>query len=142
MPIKLNISDKGKAWRIEIDAEVLAGKSVGDKVEGKDVSADLHGYELEITGGSDISGFPLYKEAEGIGLKRVLLTKGWGMRDSTEGIRRRKTVRGKTISAKVSQLYLKVLNHGAKKLHEIFPEQNVAKEKKEAVKTEVAPQAQ
>jgi len=34
------------------------------------------------------------------------------------------------------------LKHGAKKLHEIFPEQNVAKEKKEAVKTEVAPQAQ
>ena len=74
MAFKFIIGDKGKAWRIEKDAEFLMGKAVGDKVEGKEFEADLDGYEFEITGGSDISGFPLSKDADGIGLKRVLTT--------------------------------------------------------------------
>ncbi len=132
MAFKLNISDKGKAWRMQSEAEFLVGKSVGDKFEGKELSIDFEGYELEIAGGSDNAGFPLYKEAEGIGLKRVLLSKGWGMNDKRKGVRLRKTVRGKTISEKVSQINLKVLKHGKKKLEEIFPDQN----KKEELKVE------
>ncbi|HLC53843.1 MAG TPA: S6e family ribosomal protein, partial [Candidatus Nanoarchaeia archaeon] len=86
-----------------------------------------------------ISGFPLAKDVEGIGLKRVLLTKGWGMRDSRDGVRRRKTIRGKTIAATTSQINLKVIKDGAKKMAEIFPEQNQPKEKKaEDPKAEVA----
>lgn len=129
MVFKLNISDKGKAWKIEKEAESLIGMSVGEKFEGREISEDLDGYELEITGGSDISGFPLYKNAEGIGLKRVLLKKGWGMKDSREGVRLRKTVRGKTISDKAVQINIKVVKEGKKKLSEIFPEQNKPKEK-------------
>ena len=138
MPFKLVIGEKGKAWKIEIQDESLVGKSVGDKVHGKEIKPDFEGYEFEITGGSDSSGFPLYKDAEGIGLKRVLLTKGWGMHDSREGVRIRKTVRGKQVAATTSQINLKVLKHGHKKLDEIFPEQNKAKEepKKEEVKAE------
>ena len=86
-------------------------------------------------GGSDISGFPLSKDVEGIGLKRVLLTKGWGMHDSREGVRLRKTVRGKRIALTTSQINLKVLKHGTKKLAEIFPEQN-------KVKAEVEPKTE
>ncbi len=134
MAFKLNISEKGKAWKFEIESESLVGKSIGDKIEGKDIDAKLDGYELEITGGSDIAGFPMFKEAEGIGLKKVLLTKGWGMHDHTEGIRRRKTVRGKTLSASVVQINFKVVKKGHKSLAETFPEQNKASEaeKKEA----------
>lgn len=133
MAFKLNISDKGKAWRMEKEAEFLVGLSVGDKFEGKELSNDFHGYEFEITGGSDDAGFPLFKDAEGIGLKKVLLTIGWGMRDRRKGMRLRKTVRGKTISEKAVQINIKVLKHGSKKLEEIFPEQNkfVESEKKE-----------
>jgi small subunit ribosomal protein S6e len=123
MPIKLNISDKGKAWKIEVPEEALSGKSVGDKFDGKDIKPELEGYELEITGGSDIAGFPLSKDVEGLGLRGVILKKGWGMRDSTEGLRVKKTVRGKVISGTTSQINIKVLKAGKKTLAEVFPEQ-------------------
>lgn len=128
MAFKFIIGDKGKAWRMERDAEFLVGKSIGDTVEGKEFGADLEGYQLEMSGGSDISGFPLSKDADGIGLKRVLLSKGWGMKDTRDGVRLRKTVRGKVISEKVVQINMKVLKHGKKKLEEIFPDQNKLKD--------------
>lgn len=124
MPIKLNISEHGKAWRLEVTEEVLSGKMVGEKIHGKDIKPEFEGYEFEITGGSDSSGFPLSKDVDGLILKRVLLTKGWGMRDNREGMRRRKTVRGKVISGTTALLNLKVVKVGHKKLDEIFPDQN------------------
>ena len=142
MPFKLNISDKGKAWKLEIEDESIVGKSVGDKIDGKMIKSDLEGYEFEIRGGSDVSGFPLSKDAEGLGLKRVLLTRGWGMKDNREGVRLRKTVRGKQIAATTSQINLKVIKAGSKKLEEIFPDQNKPAEKKaETKKVEAAPVA-
>ncbi|MCU0642449.1 MAG: eS6 family ribosomal protein [archaeon] len=132
MPIKLNISEKGKAWKVEVPEEVITGKSVGDKISGKDVKPELEGYEFQITGGCDSAGFPLSKDVEGLGLKALLLKKGWGMKDNTEGMRRRKTVRGKVISENVSLINLNVLKAGSKKLAEVFPEQNQPKEKKAA----------
>lgn len=131
MPFKLNISEKsGKTWKIEITNDFFVGKAVGDKVHGKEISADLEGYEFEIMGASDIAGFPHKKEVEGHALRRVLLTRGWGMWDNTEGIRRKKTVRGKQLSEKTLQINLKILKQGHKHLHEMFPEQNKPKEPK------------
>ena len=127
MPFKLNISDKGKAWKTEIEAESLVGKSLSEKIDGKEVGKDFDGYEFEITGGSDIAGFPMSKDAVGIGLKKVLLKKGWGMHDSRKGVRLKKTVRGRTISSLVTQLNLKVLKEGKIHLNEIFPDQNKPK---------------
>ena len=124
MPFKLNISEKGKAWKIELTDETLVGKSVGDSVSGADIKPELSGYELLITGGSDTAGFPLSQKVEGIGLKRLLLTYGWGMRENREGPRRRKTVRGKTISVSTSQINLNVTKSGSKTLAEVFPDQN------------------
>lgn len=141
MPFKLNISDKGRAWKIESTSETLIGKHIGDTLKGEDIGPELIGYELEITGGSDSSGFPHKKDVEGSELKRVLLTKGWGMwkkprklgkkKVSTpDGLRLRKTVRGKRISEKTVQINCNVLKHGTKKLEELFPDQNKPKEKK------------
>ena len=79
MVFKINIGDKGKTWKIETESEFLVGKSIGDKVDGKDIKAELEGYEFELKGGSDQAGFPMYKEAEGIGIKKVLFSKGWGI---------------------------------------------------------------
>ena len=126
MVFKINISDKEKAWKLQSEAEFLVGASLGDRIEGKEFGVNFDGYEFEITGGSDAAGFPLFKEIEGIGLKRVLLSKGWGMKDSRKGIRLRKTVRGKVISEKVVQINLKVVKHGGKHLDTIFPDQNKA----------------
>ena len=128
MPMKVNISEKGKAWKLEIADDSLPSKSIGDTIEGKELKQELEGYQLEITGGSDNAGFPLAKDIEGIGLKRVLLTRGFAMRDSYPGIRRRKTVRGKVITATTAQLNLKVTKAGSKPLAEVFPEQNKPKD--------------
>ena len=128
MVVKFIIGDKGKAWRVESEsADALHGKNIGDKIQGNDVKVELDGYELEITGGSDSSGFPLSKDIEGIALKKQMLTRGFGMRDNYPGVRRRKTLRGKTITNNIAQVNLKVLKHGGKKFEEIFPEQNQPK---------------
>jgi hypothetical protein len=90
----------------------------------------------------------MYKEVEGIGRKRVLLTKGWGMHKrpkgdkkkvpQPDGLRLRKTVVGKMISDKIIQINLKVVKAGSKKIEEVFPEQNKKEEevKEEPVKEE------
>jgi small subunit ribosomal protein S6e len=132
MPLKLNISEKGKAWKLEVSEEVLSGKSIGDKFDGKEIKPELEGYELEITGGSDSAGFPLSKDVEGLGLKGLLLKKGWGMKDNREGLRLRKTVRGKVISATTSLINIKVLKTGKKPLAEVFPAPKAEEKKEEA----------
>lgn len=128
MAFKLNIGQKGKSWKLELADEGLVGKSVGETLKGEDIKSDFAGYEFQITGGSDNAGFPMFSEVEGVGLKRVLLTKGKGMRENKAGLRKRKTVRAKTISLAVSQINLKVTKEGSKKLAEIFPDQNKAPE--------------
>ena len=141
MPFKINIGEKGKTWKLELEAPNIHGKSVGDKISGSDLNQELHGYELEIMGGSDLSGFPMSKNVEGIGLKSVLLSKGWGMHkrprrggkkkvSTPRGLRKRKTVRGKTISEAVVQINMKVTKSGHKPLAEIFADQNQPKEQK------------
>src|SRR4030042_6749330 len=80
MPFKINISEKsGKTYHLESDSEELVGKELHNKIEGKDISADLSGYEFEITGASDTSGFTAMENVEGTGLKKVLLGFGKGM---------------------------------------------------------------
>lgn len=129
MPIKVIIAEKsGKSWKLELNNESIFGKSIGDIIKGDEILPDLEGYELEITGGSDTAGFPMSKKIEGIGLKKEMLQKGWGMKDNYPGIRRRKTVRGKTVSNLTSQINMKLIKEGKKTLAEIFQDQNKPKE--------------
>lgn len=124
MVLKLNISHKGKVYKLEVEPEVLSGKKIGETIKGSDLNADLSGYEIEITGGSDFAGFAMKKDIEGIGLNKVLLTKGWGMHKrprgdkkkvpQPNGLRLRKTVRGNTIFEKTIQVNLSVVKEGNK----------------------------
>jgi len=139
---KINISEKsGKTYKLEVEAEALLEKALHDKVQGKDISPDLEGYEFEISGASDKSGFPALKDVEGFGRKKVLLTYGKAMKKrpkregkwkqttpTPKGLRLRKTVRGRVISPEIIQINLKTLKEGNKKLSEVFPEQNKPKE--------------
>ena len=140
MPFRLNISEKGKAWKIENDSEAWVGRKIGEKLSGNEISGDFEGYELEITGTSDIAGFPGKKDEEGPNLTRVLLTRGWGCWTEPKGLRKhpvkfqdgvrlRKTVRGNTISRSTVQINIRVVKAGNKKLAEMFPEQNQPKAK-------------
>ncbi|HLD98429.1 MAG TPA: S6e family ribosomal protein [Candidatus Nanoarchaeia archaeon] len=132
MVFKINISESGKTFHLEVDSEDFIGKKIGDKLSGSDLSGELSGYEFEITGTSDNAGFPGKKDVSGPMLKRILLKKGPFLRKTPhKGFRRKKTVRGNEISLNTSQINVKVLKNGGKKLNEIFPDQGAGKAKKE-----------
>jgi len=127
MPFKINISDKGKTFQVETESEIVVGKSIGEQIKGEDISPDLEGYELEITGTSDASGFPSKKGLEGAGYHRELLTHGFGMKNTQKGLRLRKTLRGQEISLKTSQVNTKVIKEGNKKLGDLAPKKEKEK---------------
>jgi small subunit ribosomal protein S6e len=142
MVFKINIAEKsGKTFHLESDSEEFLEKELHSKMNGKEVSPSLEGYEFEITGTSDSSGFTSLDSVEGSTLKKVLLTYGKAMHKrprregkkkvsnfKPKGLRLRKTVRGKVISPAIVQINLKILKEGSKKLTEIFPDQNQPKE--------------
>ncbi len=147
MSFKINISEKsGKTHKLETEASGLIGKKLHDKIQGQEIIPDLAGYEFEITGASDKSGFTVMKDVEGIGLKKVLLTYGKGFKkrpkkegkkkrsqNKPKGLRLRKTVRGNTISEAISQINLKLIKEGGKKLSEVFSDPNKASESEKPV---------
>ncbi|MBT3405228.1 hypothetical protein HN832_05045 [archaeon] len=137
MVFKINIGTAtGKTIKLETEAPGLEGKELGQTIKGEDISPDLAGYEFEIKGASDKSGFTSMENVEGMNLKKVLLTYGKAMHKRVRkegkfkittprpaGLRLRKTVRGKIISTAVVQINLKLIKEGSKKLKEIYPEQ-------------------
>ncbi len=137
---KFVISDGKKSWQVEKDqkdAPVL-GKAIGDTLEGHFLGLD--GYELQITGGSDKDGFPMRKDIEGQLRRRFLITKGIGYSGKKkekkgvyklEGVKRRKMLRGNTISDDIAQINCKVIKAGSTSLDQLFN-----KEKKEEAKSE------
>ena len=145
MPFKINISEKGKTYKLESEDESLIGKKIGETMKGEELKSELTGYELEITGTSDLAGFPGMKDKEGPELRKVLLGYGFGMHKKPkgltkkpgkkpDGLRLRKTVRGNTISKSTIQINLNVKKSGSKKLEEIF--KPVKEEKTEEAKQE------
>ena len=140
MVFKINVSHKGKTFKVETENEELAGHSINDKIDGKEFSADLEGYELLITGTSDKSGFMGSAGIDGPNIHKVLLGYGKGMKmkpkgetkinRKPKGLRLRKTVRGKEISLFTVQINTKVLTEGKKKFESLF-EAPAEEEKKE-----------
>lgn len=141
MVFKINIGTKeGKTYKTEVEAPALIGKELYDKVSGKEIPGEFEGYEFEITGASDTTGFPSIETVEGIGTKKELLTYGKGLHKrpkgdkkfgrKTKGLRYRKSVRGKVISPSITQINLKLTKEGNKKLSEIFSTEKT-EEKKE-----------
>lgn len=132
MVFKINISHKGKTIKKEIDNESLFGKKIGEKIEGNEISPELAGYGLEITGTSDKAGFPGKKDVEGPELKRVLLTKGFALHTRPKGLskkkkafpdgfRLKKSVRGNTISLSTLQINTIVKKIGNTKFEDLLP---------------------
>ena len=102
---KLTISDvKGKSITKELkeeDANPLMGLVIGAETDA--VIVGLAG-KLKITGGSDKSGVPMRGDLHGMARKRVLLSKGVGLQDTEKGLRKRKLVRGNTVSDEIFQV--------------------------------------
>jgi ribosomal protein S6E (S10) len=134
MVFKINVSDKGKTLKVETDNEGLIRMKIGDKINGDIISADLEGYTLEITGTSDIAGFPGIKGQIGAPLRKLLLTKkDLGMNTTRPGgLRLKKSVRGEEISDKTVQINTKVVKEGSKKFADLLPKKESAEAPKAA----------
>ena len=103
---KIIISDKkGKSVSKELkdkEAQPLVGLRVGEIVDSSVVG--IPSGKIELRGGSDKSGTPIRSDVHGGVKKYVLLSKGGGMRDDREGIRKRKLVRGNMITEEIYQI--------------------------------------
>ena len=131
---KLCISDPstGKTFQKEVkdnNASPFMGLNIGENIKGD--SFELNGYEFLITGGSDYCGFPMRKGILGL-RKSLTVYGGVGFRGDAKGIKRRKTVCGHKIHERISQINLKVVKQGPKKLAEILGKSEEKQEAKEA----------
>jgi small subunit ribosomal protein S6e len=131
-----------KAYKIELDQDKAAGivgKIIGDKFNGDIIG--LSGYEIQITGGTDKDGFPMHPQVHGPGRKNVVLSYPPGFHPKIKGQRKRKMVRGNTISLDIVQINCKVTKAGTKPLDQIFAkkEEKPKEEKVEEKKPEEKP---
>jgi small subunit ribosomal protein S6e len=142
MPIKIVINDAktGKSYKKELndsESRSFFGKKIGEKLQGGEFG--FSGYEFEIRGGNDNSGFPMRRDMEGTKRRKALLTSGPGVIIERKGMKKRKRVAGNTISNETSNVNLKILSAGSKSVESILgiePKQEEKKEKKEKSKAE------
>ncbi|ASJ11703.1 30S ribosomal protein S6e [Thermococcus thioreducens] len=120
---KLVISNpkNGIARQVEIsgeEAEKLVGKRIGEEIPASELGLNLteiFGEEipgdvkLRITGGTDKDGFPMRPDVHGPRRVKILVSKGPGFRPKEKGERRKKTVRGNTISPEIVQINMKLV---------------------------------
>ncbi|MBI4173724.1 MAG: 30S ribosomal protein S6e [Candidatus Aenigmarchaeota archaeon] len=138
MNFKVVISDPKtrKAYNKEIEqaASSLLGKKVGEVVTAD--ALGLSGFKIEITGGSDKDGFPMRRDVEGATRKRILLADAPGFKPARKGHRKRKTIRGNTISSDIVQVNAKVIQAGGKAIEEQLGKKDEKKEGKAEAKKE------
>lgn len=97
--------ETGKSTSVELkdqQAQPLIGMKIGDEVDGSLLGLQR---KIRITGGSDRAGFPMRYDISGGVKKYVLMTKGIGFKkDAGEGKKKRKLVRGNTITDEIYQV--------------------------------------
>jgi small subunit ribosomal protein S6e len=121
LAFKLVISEGEISHQLEVEAaesKKLVGLKIGDNFDASLVG--LKGYTLKITGGSDKNGFPMRKDVEGPRRIKSLLAGGIGFNPKRDGQRRRKTVRGNTISDDIVQINVIVDQKGEKNIDELL----------------------
>jgi len=121
LAFKLVISEGEKSHQMEVEAaesKKLNGLTIGEEFDATLVG--LTGYKLKITGGSDKNGFPMKKDVDGSRRIKSLLAGGIGFNPKRDGQRRRKTVRGNTVSDDIVQINTVVTQKGEKEINEIL----------------------
>jgi len=91
----------------EARAVPFIGKKIGETIDGSVV--DLPATKLQIMGGSDKDGVPMKPNVHGGVRRKVVLSKGIGFNAKREGERRRKAVRGNTITDEIVQINIKII---------------------------------
>ncbi len=121
MAFKVVISEGENSHQIEVEAaesKKLMGLKIGEEFDASLVG--LTGYKVKITGGSDKNGFPMKKDIDGQRRMKSLLSSGIGFKPKRDGERRRKTVRGNTISDETVQINTIVTEKGEKAINELL----------------------
>ena len=123
-----------KSLQVEKDVPMFIGMKIGGKFDGSMIG--LNGYVLQITGGSDTEGFPMRRNLPGTARKKLLLSGGVAYKSKRNGVKKRKSVRGNTISEDISQINVKVVENGPKGIDELLGlvKEPKAEEKKEETK--------
>jgi small subunit ribosomal protein S6e len=121
LAFKLIVSQGENSHQMEVEgaeSEKLVGLKIGEEFNAAPVG--LVGYTLRITGGSDKNGFPMKKDVDGPRRIKSLLSGGVGFKPRRKGQRRRKTVRGNTISDDIVQINTVVVKEGAKSIEDLL----------------------
>ena len=137
--MNVSISDpktrKAYSKKIEETPASFLNQKMGAKVRLDEIG--LPGFEGKITGGSDKEGFPMHPAVSGANRKKIFSFKGTGFRQKGHGVRKRKSVRGNTVSKDTAQINLVVTKNGSKPLDEIFGGQPKEADSKKSVKEEM-----
>jgi small subunit ribosomal protein S6e len=104
---KLIVSDPstGKSAASEIEgsrAQALVGRALGETIDGSPLG--IAQSKLRISGGCDKNGIPMRADVHGGVKKYIVLSSGPGFRSTRHGERRRKLVRGRTITDETYQI--------------------------------------
>ena len=108
---KIIVSDpeSGTSKVVELEearAAPFIGRKVGEVLDGAIV--DLPAHKVQIKGGSDKDGVPMRGNVHGGVRRAVVLSGGAGFSPKRKGERRRKTVRGSTITDEIVQINMKI----------------------------------
>jgi len=129
---KLIVSDAatGKSTASEIEgarAQALIGRSLGEIIDGSPLG--IAQSRLRITGGCDKNGIPMRADVHGGVKKYIVLSAGPGFRPTRHGERRRKLVRGRTITDETFQINFTVSKEAAPEKKEPLPAKSAVPEK-------------
>ncbi len=109
---KVIISDPqtGTSKVVELEearAVPFIGRKIGETMDGAVV--DLPAHKLQIKGGSDKDGVPMKPNVHGGVRRKIVLSKGIGFNGNKKGERKRKAVRGNTITDEIVQINVKIV---------------------------------
>jgi len=124
----INDVKTGRSYQVAVaghHANSLIGKKIGDVVDGIFVS--LPGYKLTIAGGSDKDGVPMRADLPGVRRKSILLSRSIGFTSREQGLRRRKMVRGNTVSPETTQINMVITTAGSKPVEDLLPKKEEKK---------------
>ena len=123
---KIIVSDPetGTSKVVELEearAASFIGRRLGEIIDGAVV--DLPAHKIQIMGGSDKDGFPMIGNVHGGVRRKIVLSGGAGFKAKKSGERKRKTVRGSTITDEIAQINMKIVEKPTTKTTEAKPQQ-------------------
>jgi len=117
----VNISNPkvSKTYSVKVETIPYMGKQLGDEVDLNEIGVKGKG---KITGGSTKEGFPMVSFIDEPKNKKVLLSDGIAFKSRFKGEKKRRTVHGRIVSERISQINIKILNlDKSENLDERFP---------------------